>query len=76
MIAPQISSLIDDWHSKGKIMLSGPFDSDVSSMAVFEGTEEEAHEFYKKYQDICSDILTYELYQWDALPILSILNKN
>ena len=36
MIAPQISSLIDDWHSKGKIMLSGPFDSDVSSMAVFE----------------------------------------
>ena len=35
-----------------------------------------AKEFFKKYENICSDILTYHLYQWDAMPILSILSKN
>ena len=76
MITPQIIQLVDEWHSKGKMMLSGPFDNNLSSMAVFEGTNEEAQELYKKYQDICSGILTYELYQWNVLPILSVLNKN
>ncbi len=76
MLTPQVSALVDEWHSKGKIMLSGPFDNNVSSMAMFEGTEQEAQEFYKKYQEICADILTYELYQWDVLPVLSVLNQN
>ena len=76
MLMPQVTALVDEWHSKGRMMLSGPFDNEASSMAMFEGTEQEAREFYKKYQDICSDILTYELYQWDVLPILSILNQN
>ena len=57
-------------------MWSGTFDNQVSSMAVFEATEQEAKEFFKKYENICSDILTYHLYQWDAMPILSILSKN
>jgi hypothetical protein len=74
-ITPQILSLVDEWQSKGKIMWSGAFDNKISSMAVFEATESEAKEFFKKYQDICSDLLSYELYQWDAMPLLSILSK-
>ncbi len=75
-IIPQVSILVDEWQSQGKIMWSGAFDNEVSSMAVFEATEQEAKEFFKKYENICSDILTYHLYQWDAMPILSILSKN
>jgi len=74
-IAPQISRLVDEWQSQGKIMWSGAFDNEISSMAVFEATEMEAKEFFKKYENICSEILTYEMYQWDAMPLLSVLTK-
>jgi len=74
-ISSQVSQLVDDWHSQGKMMWSGAFDNDVSSMAVFEATEQEAKEFFKKYEDVCSGILTYEMYQWDAMPLLSVLAK-
>jgi len=74
-ISPQVSVLVDEWQSKGKIMWSGAFDNELSSMAVFEATEQEAKEFFKKYEDVCSGILTYEMYQWDAMPLLSILAK-
>ena len=75
IITSQIATLVDEWHSKGKIMWSGPFDNENSSMAIFEATEQEAKEFFKKYEDECSGILTYEMYQWDAMPLLSILAK-
>ncbi|WP_428324235.1 hypothetical protein [Nitrosopumilus sp.] len=74
-IAPQISTLVDEWQSQGRIMWSGAFDNQVSSMAVFEATEEEAKEFFKKYESICSGVLGYYLYKWDAMPILSVLAK-
>jgi hypothetical protein len=45
-------------------------------MAIFEGTEKEANEFYAKYDKICSGILKYTMYQWDAMPILSILSTD
>ncbi len=75
-IIPQVSKLVDEWQSQGKIMWSGAFDNEVSSMAVFEATEYEAREFFKKYEIICSDVLNYHLYQWDAMPILSVLSRN
>lgn len=75
MIAPQVSTLVDEWQSKGKIMWSGGFDNEQSSMAVFEATDDEAQEFFKKYENICSGILNYHLYQWDAMPILSVLSN-
>ena len=75
-IMPQVSALVDEWQSQGKIMWSGAFDNEVSSMAVFEATESEAREFFKKYETICSDVLSYHLYQWDAMPILSVLSRN
>ncbi len=75
MIAPQVSALVDGWQSQGKIMWSGGFDNEQSSMAIFEATEEEAKEFFKKYDAICSGVLNYYLHQWDAMPILSVLSK-
>ncbi len=74
-ITPQVSALVDEWQSKGKIMWSGAFDNDISSMAIFEATEIEAKEFFKKYENICSEILTYEMYQWDAMPLLSVFSN-
>ena len=75
MIVPQISALVDEWQSDGKIMWSGAFDNERSSMAVFEATEDEAKEFFKKYESICSGVLNYYLHQWDAMPILSVLSN-
>ena len=74
-IVPQITSLVDEWQSQGRIMWSGPFDNQLTSMTVFEATEEDAREFFKKYENICSGVLNYYLYQWDAMPLLSILSK-
>ena len=48
MIAPQITALVDEWHSNEKIMWSGAFDNEESSMAVFEATDDEAREFFQK----------------------------
>lgn len=42
-ISPQIQSLVDDWHNKGKMMWSGAFNDNATSMTVFEGTEQEAN---------------------------------
>ena len=75
MIAPQVSTLVDDWQSQGKIMWSGGFDDEKSSLAFFEATEDEAKEFFKKYENICSEILNYYLHQWEAMPLLSVLSK-
>lgn len=75
-IAPEINKIIDEWQSQGRLIWSGGFDDNKTSMAVFEGTKEEAKILYDKYDKICSDILTYGLYQWDAMPILSVLSKN
>lgn len=73
-ITPQIQSLVDEWQSTGKIMWSGAFSDNATGMAVFEATENEANEFYQKYSKICFGILEYSMYQWDAMPILSVLS--
>lgn len=75
LVASQVSDLVDEWQSLGKIMWSGPFDNEQSSMAVFEATQQEAQEFFKRYDDVCSKVLTSYLYQWDAMPLLSVLSK-
>ncbi|MBS3922154.1 MAG: hypothetical protein KGZ37_03275 [Nitrosarchaeum sp.] len=75
-ITPQIQEIIDEWQSTGKIMWSGAFNDNATGMAVFEATEQEANEFYAKYDNVCSGILKYTMYQWDAMPILSIISNN
>jgi hypothetical protein len=56
-------------------MWSGSFENQPSSMAVFEATAEEANQFYREYSDACENQLVHYLYQWDAMPILSVLSK-
>ncbi len=74
-ITPEIQNLVDSWQSSGNIMWSGPFNDNLTGMAVFEATKSEADNFFKKYDQICSGILEYSMYEWDAMPILSVLSK-
>lgn len=71
-IAPSIIDLVDEWQSKGNFIWSGPLDDNKTGMAIFEATEEDARMFYNKYDKICAGVLTCHLYQWDAIPILSM----
>lgn len=75
-ITPQIENLIDEWHSTGKMMWSGPFNDNKTAMTIFEATEQEANNFLSKYSNACSGVLDYYMYQWDAMPVLSLLAKN
>ena len=74
-ISPQIQSLVDEWQDKGRMIWSGAFNDNATGMAIFEGTEQEANEFYGKYDKICSGVLEYSMYQWDAMPVLSVLSR-
>ena len=74
-ITPAISILIDQWQSQGKMIWSGPLDNNSTGMAVFEASDNEAKIFFSQYDKICSGTLDYHLYQWDAMPILSILSR-
>jgi len=73
-ITPPVSNLVDEWHSQGKFVWAGPLDNNKSGMAVFEATKEEAHQMLKQNKKITSDVLDSYLYQWEALPFLSVLN--
>jgi len=71
-IAPSVSKLIDSWNTKGKFVLSGPFDDNKTGMAIFQGTKEEANSFFEENKKVTSDVLESYLYEWGAIPILSI----
>lgn len=75
-VAPRVMALVDEWQARGRIMWSGAFDDNASSMAVFEGTDQEARSLFERYEDICSGALNCYLYQWDAMPVLSVLAGN
>ena len=68
-----ITSLVDKWHSQGRIMLSGPFDNETSSMTIVAASPKEAQDLFRQWNEICSGFLTSEMYKWDAMPILSVL---
>lgn len=73
-VAPRVRELVDEWQSKGRIMWSGSFDDGATGMAVFEAAKDEADDFFKKYDEACSDKLEYTMYGWDAMPVLSLLS--
>ena len=73
-VAPRVKELVDEWQSKGRIMWSGSFDDGATGMAVFEAAKDEADDFFKKYDEACSDKLEYTTYGWDAMPVLSLLS--
>lgn len=72
-IAPSVSNLIDKWQSNGKFVWSGPFNDNKTAMAVFAATKDEADKIYKQNDEISSEVLDSYLYQWDALPLPSLL---
>ena len=74
-VRPKISNLIDVWQSQGRTMWSGALSDNKTGIAIFEATDEEANSIYDNYDKICSSVLDYYLYQWDAMPILSFLDK-
>lgn len=74
-IRPKIISLVDSWQSSNGIMWSGSFNGQPSGMAIFEATDDVAKKFYKEYSTVCENILVHHMYQWDAMPILSVLSK-
>lgn len=73
MITPSVIELVNEWQTKGNFIWTGPFDDSKTGMAVFEATQEQAREFYDKYDKVCSGILDYHMYQWSAIPFLSAL---
>jgi len=73
-IIPSVSALVDQWQDRGKFVLSGPLDNNKTGLAIFEATENEAKVFLEEQKRASSVVLDSYLYQWDALPVLALLN--
>tara|TARA_B100001179_G_scaffold215039_1_gene184882 strand:- start:75 stop:419 length:345 start_codon:yes stop_codon:yes gene_type:complete len=73
--APALSLLIDEWHNAGKMIWSGSFDDNKTAMSVIEATKNEAEVFYTKYDNITKPFLATYMYQWDAMPLLSLIGN-
>jgi len=73
--APALSLLIDEWHNAGKMIWSGAFDDNKTAMSVIEATKVEAEEFYTKYSNATNAFLSTYMYEWNAMPLLSLLSN-
>ena len=73
--APAISLIIDEWHNSGRMIWSGSFDDNKTAMSVIETTKPEAEEFYAKYSNATNAFLSTYMYQWDAMPLLSLIGN-
>ena len=74
--APALSLLIDEWHNAGKMIWSGAFDDNKTAMSVIEATKDEAEAFYAKYDNTTKPFLATYMYQWNAMPLLSLMGDN
>ena len=72
---PALSLIIDEWHNSGKMIWSGPFNDNKTSMSVIEATKSEAEQFYTKYNSSAEQFLSTYMYQWDAMPFLSLIGN-
>ena len=73
--AGKISAIIDDWNGQGNMIRSGAFDDNKTSMSVIEGDKATAEKFFKTYDDACKSFLSSYMYQWEAMPLLSLLGQ-
>ena len=69
----KIATIIDEWNMQGNMIWSGSFDDNKTAMSVIEGTKPEIDAFFKKYDDACKLFLSSYMYQWDAMPLLSLI---
>ena len=74
-IKPALSLIIDVWHNSGKMIWSGSFDDNKTAMSIIEATKNEAEAFYTRYDSITKPFLVTYMYQWDAMPLLSLIGN-
>ena len=73
--APVISLIIDEWHNSGKMIWSGSFDDNKTAMSVIEATKNEAESFYTRYDNVTKSFLATYMYEWNAMPLLSLIGN-
>ena len=73
--AGKIAAIIDDWNGHGNMIWSGSFDDNKTAMSVIEGDKTQAESFFEKYNNACKSFLSSYMYEWDAMPILSLLGQ-
>ena len=73
--AGTIATIIDDWNAKGNMIWSGSFDDNKTAMSVIEGDKDTAQSFFNTYNDACKSFLSSYMYEWDAMPLLSLLGQ-
>ena len=72
---PALALILDEWQLSGKMIWSGSFDDNKSAMSIIEAGKNEADEFLIKYNNATSTFLSTYMYQWDAMPLLSLLGN-
>ena len=70
---PALALILDEWQLSGKMIWSGSFDDNKSAMSIIEASKNEADEFLIEYNNATGGFLTTYMYQWDAMPLLSLL---
>ena len=73
---PALALILDEWQLSGKMIWSGSFDDNKTAMSVIEATKTEAEAFYAKYHDTTKPFLATYMYQWNAMPLLSLIGDN
>ena len=73
--AVKITAMIDEWNVQGNMIWTGSFNDGKSAMSVIEASETDASTFFRIYNDVCKSFLDAYMYQWDAMPILSLLGQ-
>ena len=71
----KITAMIDEWNVRGNIIWTGSFNDGKSAMSVIEASEADASTFFNSYNDVCKSFLDAYMYQWDAMPVLSLLGQ-
>ena len=72
---PALALILDEWQLSGKMIWSGSFDDNKSAMSVIEASKNEADDFLSKYKNATDSFLSTYMYQWDAMPLLSLLGN-
>ena len=72
---PALSLIIDEWHNSGKMIWSGSFDDNKTAMSVIEATKNEAESFYTRYDNVTKSFLATYMYEWNAMPLLSLIGN-
>ncbi|KEQ56521.1 hypothetical protein AAA799E16_01713 [Marine Group I thaumarchaeote SCGC AAA799-E16] len=75
IVKPLVEKLNEEWFKKGDFIWAGRFDDGMTSMAIFDTTEEKAKNYFEHYSKICINSLDVKLYKWDAMPLFTILER-